>query len=91
MDLQIITTMISSVGFPIVACIALGFFIYRLFQDAKGREEKLITAISDTNNINRELTKTNAEFVKVLDTYSTDLDRIKSDVTEIKQTMLKGN
>lgn len=84
-------TMISSVGFPIVACVALGFFIYRLFQDAKGREEKLITAITDTNNINRELTKTNAEFVKVLDTYSTDLDRIKSDVTEIKQTMLKGN
>lgn len=91
MDLQIITTMISSVGFPIVACIALGFFIYRLFQDAKGREEKLITAISDTNNINRELTKTNAEFVKVLDAYSADLDHIKCDVTEIKQTMLKGN
>lgn len=87
MDLQIITQLISSVGFPIVACIALGFFIYRLFQDAKGREEKLIVAIKDTNDINRELTKTNSEFVKVLDAYSADLESIKSDVEEIKETM----
>ena len=87
MDISVLTQLIASVGFPIVACIALGFFIYKLFEQSKVREEKLINTLWDTTSINRELTKTNAEFVSVLETYKGDLDSIKSDVKEIKQKL----
>ena len=87
MDISIWTQLIASVGFPIVACIALGIFVYKLFEQSKEREEKLINALWDSTSINRELTKTNAEFVAVLETYKGDLDAIKSDVKEIKQKL----
>lgn len=86
-NLSVLTQLIASVGFPIVACGALGFFIYKLFEQSKVREEKLINTLWDTTSINRELTKTNAEFVSVLETYKGDLDSIKSDVKEIKQKL----
>lgn len=83
--------LINSVGFPIVACSALGFFIYKLFltlmEQSKSREEKLYTTIKDTSKTNQALSKTNAEFVAVLQTYKVDLDDIKEDVAEIKQSM----
>ena len=91
MDINTVQTLITSLGFPIVCVIALGWFIYKAFEkftsQAEKREEKLYTVIAQAQETNERLTQTNAEFFSVLNTYKTDLDDIKADVSEIKQTM----
>lgn len=91
MDVNTWQNLITSVGFPIVVCLALGWFIYKAFEkftDASAkREEKLYSIIADAQATNEKLLETNAEFVSVLDTYKTDLVDIKNDVAEIKQNM----
>ena len=91
MDINAIQTLITTLGFPIVCVIALGWFIYKAFEkftaQAENREEKLYTVIAQAQETNERLSQTNAEFVSVLNTYKSDLEEIKSDVSEIKQTM----
>ena len=91
MDVNTIQTLITSLGFPIVCVIALGWFIYNAFEkitaQSEKREEKLYTTIAQAQETNERLTQTNAEFVSVLNTYKSDLDEIKSDVSEIKENM----
>ena len=92
-DANVLQTAITTLGFPIVACICLGWFIWKLWtrqqNDNEKREDKLYSFMADAQAVNEKLTQTNAEFVSVLSTYKNDLDSIKSDVTEIKQN-LKG-
>ena len=93
MDINAIQNLIASVGFPIVVCLALGWFIYKVFEryttQSEKREEKLYEIIAEAQVTNEKMLQTNAEFVGVLETYKTDLVEIKSDVAEIKQN-LKG-
>ena len=91
MDVNTVQTLITSLGFPIVCVIALGWFIYKAFEkftaQAENREEKLYTVIAQAQETNERLSQTNAEFVSVLNTYKSDLDDIKADVSEIKENM----
>lgn len=93
MDAQTLQTVITTLGFPIVACLFLGYFIWKLWtrqqEQNEKREEKLYSFITLAQSTNEKLTQTNAEFVTVLNTYKSDLDEIKTDVTEIKNN-LKG-
>ena len=45
---------ITNVGFPIAVCIALGFFIYKLWQQSKDREEALLDALNKATDVNRD-------------------------------------
>ena len=91
MDVNTIQTLVTSLGFPIVCVMALGWFIYKAFEkftaQSEKREEKLYTVIAQAQETNEKLSNTNAEFVAVLNTYKSDLDEIKADVTEIKENM----
>lgn len=91
MDVNTIQTAISTLGFPIVCVLFLGWFIWKIWmsqQDQnKEREDKLYEYLSKAQAVNEQLTKTNSEFVEVLHSYKSDLDTIKNDVTEIKQNM----
>ena len=91
MDVNTVQTLITSLGFPICVCIALGWFIYKAFEkftaQSEKREEKLYTTIAQAQETNERLTQTNAEFVSVLNTYKSDLEDIKADVSEIKENM----
>ena len=91
MDVNTIQTLITTLGFPICVCVALSWFIYKAFEkftaQSEKREEKLYTVIAQAQETNERLSKTNAEFVAVLNTYKSDLDEIKADVTEIKENM----
>lgn len=93
MDVNTIQTAITTIGFPIVAVIALAWFIYKAFEkftaNAEKREEKLYEVIANAHETNERLSNTNAEFVAVLRSYKTDLEEIKEDVSEIK-IKLKG-
>jgi len=89
MDIGTIQSLITTVGFPIVCVIALGWFIYKAFEkftsQADAREQKLYGVISEAQQQNEKLSDTNAQFISVLNTYKTDIEDIKADVSEIKQ------
>ena len=91
MDVNTIQTAISTLGFPIVCVLFLGWFIWKIWmsqQDQnKEREDKLYEYLGKAQAVNEQLTKTNSEFIEVLHSYKSDLDTIKNDVTEIKQNM----
>lgn len=91
MDVNTIQTLITTLGFPICVCVALGWFIYKAFEkftaQSEKREEKLYTVITQAQETNERLSQTNAEFVSVLNTYKSDLEDIKADVSEIKENM----
>lgn len=91
MDVNTIQTLVTSLGFPICVCIALGWFIYKAFEkftaQSEKREGKLYTVITQAQETNERLSQTNAEFVSVLNTYKSDLEDIKADVSEIKENM----
>lgn len=88
MDLSVIQTLITTLGFPIVCVIAMGWFISKLWNQSqeqnKQREDKLYEVVSKAQAQNEVLSKTNSEFVSVLNAYKSDLETIKNDVKEIK-------
>lgn len=93
MDLTSIETLITSVGFPITCVVALGWFVYKFYNDytaqSKEREEKLMKFIVEEQVQMQSLVATNAEFVEVLNGYKKDIEEIKSDVADIKTELRK--
>ncbi len=65
MDAQTITTLITTVGFPIACCLGLGWFIYKFTNQQRDdnvrREDKLMNCIDNQNkvlvNINSNMDK----------------------------------
>lgn len=88
-----ITNLITSVGFPIAACVALGWFIYKSYEHIQKtnerREEKLYTMLGKSQTQLDKLEDTNEKFVKVLESFKKDQDDIRHDVAEIKDTLKK--
>ena len=93
MDLNVIQQAISTFWFPIACVIFLAWFIWKIWNQQQdqnqSREEKLYEYLGRANALNEQLTKTNSDFVQVLNTYKSDLETIKNDVTEIKQSTIK--
>ena len=91
---QMIEHAITTLGFPIVCVVFLGWFIWRIWlrqqEQNEKREEKLYACITEAENLNKQLIETNSEFMEVLTEYRSDLDEIKQNVSEIKNTITKG-
>ena len=91
MDITAIETMISTMGFPVACCVALGWFIYKFYNDyttdSKNRENKLMEFIKEEQIQMQSLVATNAEFVEVLNSYKADIEEIKHDVNDIKNEL----
>ena len=93
MDVSNITQLITSLGFPIVCVIAMAYAMWKVYTRSEDRneqrEDKLYKVISDAQVQNKELSDTNAKFVTILKNYESDLDGIKTDVTDIKNELAK--
>ena len=91
MDLNVIQTAISTLGFPIVIAIALMWFIWKLWnktqEQNEERESKLYEVLGKAQEQNERLAQTNSEFVSVLNAYKSDLETIKDDVKDIKSQL----
>ena len=91
MDLTTIQQAITTLGFPIVCVLAMGWFIWKLWNKTQDqnekREDKLYEVIAKAQVQNEKLSQTNSEFVSILNTYKADLDTIKFDVADIKQQL----
>lgn len=89
MDVNIFQNLITSMGFPIICVLVLGWFICKAFEkfiaNAEKREEKLYAIITEAQATNERLLQINVEFVGVLNAYKSDLIKIKNDVSVIKE------
>lgn len=83
MELTVMLELISAVGFPIAAVIALCWFIYRIYKASEKREEELRKEIKENQAINAEAIKTLALYAERLDVIQTDIEVIKDDIVEI--------
>jgi hypothetical protein len=81
MDAKLILEIIGTVGFPIAACLVLGWFIFKIYKKSEEREATLRSEISECQEINREA-------IKTLALYAERLGVIESDVREIKEDIM---
>ena len=103
MDVNNVSTLVSTLGFPIACCIAMAWFIYQVFQKTtdqtqknmeqvqarcKEREEKLYEKLSENQKIIGEAVGTIAKYADRLETIQSDIADIKTDITVI---MSKGD
>ena len=79
--MEVFVELISSVGFPIACVIAMGWFIFKIYQKSIERENELRLEIKE----NREI---NGKFAEIINRYSLELGEIKTDVKEIKEDII---
>lgn len=86
MEWDSITTIISTVGFPIFCVVCLGYFVWKAFnmvmQNNKEREAKLYDTIAEIRGQLKEASATNASFIKILEAMSKDIEDIKEKIKE---------
>lgn len=80
METATVMELISTLGFPIVVCLALGYFIWTIYKQSVVREEKLLTEITENRVINQQ-------FAKIIGKYEVTLSEIKTDIKDIKDTL----
>lgn len=80
MEAMTLIELIPTLGFPIVMVIALGFFVYKLWQQSVKREEVLMTEITENRLVN-------TKFAEIIGQYEITLGEIRSDVKDIKDTL----
>lgn len=84
MELGVILEAIATVGFPIVMVLALGFFVYKLWQQSAEREKILLEEITENRLINKK-------FAEIIAGYEITLGDIKSDIRDIRDTLHINN
>ena len=84
MDVGTITQLIGTLGFPIVCVIALGFFVFKLWQQSAKREEKLMENIAECRLVNEKAIETIALYADRLTHIENNVEAIKNDVVAIK-------
>lgn len=80
MDVKLIIELIATVGFPIAACLVLGWFIFKIYKQSEKREETLRKEINEGREINKEAIKTLALYAERLGVIETDVREIKTDI-----------
>lgn len=80
MELGAIVELITTVGFPIVCVLALGWFVWHIYKQSVVREEKLMEEITENRLINQK-------FAEIIAGYEVTLGEIKNDVRDIKDTL----
>lgn len=84
MELTMVLELISSVGFPIAAVIALCWFVYRIYKQSEIREKELRQELKE----NREI---NGKFAEIITKHTAELGEIKTDIREIKQVLVMSD
>ena len=99
--LQLLVDILPTIGFPILCCGALGWFIYKVYtngQEAskknmeelqarcKEREDKLYIQLEKQNEINGQFAQIIAQYEIKLDDIKADVKDIKTDIADIKST-----
>ena len=98
MDINVVTDIITNVGFPIACVIALGYFAFyivkksneqniinmeQIQEQSKERENKLYEEIKENRKVNEKAIDTIAHYAEKLDVIQSDVSEIKHDVISI--------
>lgn len=77
MNVDVVQTLINSLGFPIVMVGACGFFIWKMYQAQLQDKERLYTELS-------RAIASNDKMAEIISEHTNKLDAIQEDVKEIK-------
>ena len=80
MELGVIVELITTIGFPIVCVLALGWFVWHIYKQSVVREEKLMAEITENRLVNQQ-------FAEIIGKYEVTLGEIKTDIKDIKDTL----
>lgn len=101
MDASTLTQLVTSLGFPIVCCLGMGYFIFHIYKNTtaenkanmeavqarcKEREEKLYEEIKQNREVNAKAIETIAHYAEKLDVIQHDISEIKTDITIMKNS-----
>ena len=84
MDIAMIGDLISNFGFPIVLVLAMGLFIWKMYQQSVTREEKLLAEIAECRVVNEKAIETLSVYAERIGVIEADVKEIKTDITVIK-------
>jgi chromosome segregation ATPase len=84
MELAVIIELITTVGFPIVCVLALGFFVWTIYNQSVKREATLMAEITENRLVNEKAIETIAQFAERFTHIESDVELIKNDVVLIK-------
>lgn len=84
MELGVIVELITTIGFPIVCVLALGWFVWHIYKQSVVREDKLMAEITENRLVNQK-------FAEIIAGYEITLGEIKEDVKDIKTTLQINN
>lgn len=77
MTIELITSLISTLGLPIVLIIVMGWFIFKLWKQSAEREKKLYEELAKSREVNEKA-------ISTLTLYAERLTVIEEDIKEIK-------
>lgn len=77
MTIELITSLITTLGLPIVLIIVMGWFIFKLWKQSDEREKKLYDELAKCREVNEQA-------IATLTLYAERLDVIEEDIKEIK-------
>lgn len=77
MTIEVISTLITTLGLPIVLILVMGWFIFKLWKQSVEREQKLYDEIAKSREINEQA-------ISTLTLYAERLTVIEEDIKEIK-------
>ena len=83
MDLAMLETLISTLGFPIVCVIAMGLFIFKIYKKSEEREDKLMKELEENRRINADAIATIGKYAESIAVIEEDIKEIKTDLSVI--------
>lgn len=84
MEANIFLELIGTLGFPIACVIALGVFVFKIYNQSVEREKTLMAEITENRLVNEKAIETIAKYAERLTHIEENITDIKNDVTEIK-------
>lgn len=81
MDFKLMAELVTALGFPIVMCGVLGWFIWKIYKKSEDREDALRSQIVESQKVNAEAIHTIALYAERLGVIEEDLKDVKHDVS----------
>ncbi|MGL5765932.1 MAG: hypothetical protein ACRCX8_09865 [Sarcina sp.] len=82
MDISTIESLVGNLGFSLVACGFMGFFIWKIWERFQASNTEVTKTLVEVNTTNKELAHTNKMLVE---NFKSDMLEIKKDVQDIKE------
>lgn len=75
-----VTNLVTNLGFPVACCIAMGYFIWNMYQKNNDTNERTLVALDKVTETNNQLVLTNQSLISNMDL---KVEKIEEKVEEI--------